>query len=99
MTDINFVDGQGISIQTSDNVDGGQDVEIANLIFGIDPAEDGQVLTVDSGSELGLVFADPAGSPADDLAVWMPLSTVVAGVPELVWGGDDSLIPTLTPLD
>lgn len=36
--------------------------------------------------------------PADDTVVWMPLTTVVAGDPELVWDGDDSLIPTLTPL-
>lgn len=26
--------------------------------------------------------------------VWMPLTTVVGGVPELVWDADDSLIPT-----
>lgn len=26
--------------------------------------------------------------------VWMPLTTVTGGVPELVWDGDDSLIPT-----
>lgn len=40
--------------------------------------------------------ADGAGSdPADDTQVWMPLTTVVGGTPELVWDGDDSLIPTL----
>lgn len=38
------------------------------------------------------------GGPAADTAVWMPLTTVSAGVPELVWGGDDGLIPTLIPL-
>lgn len=26
---------------------------------------------------------------------WMPLTTVVSGVPDLVWDGDDELIPTL----
>jgi hypothetical protein len=29
--------------------------------------------------------------------VWMPLTTVIAGVPELVWDSDDSLIPTEVP--
>lgn len=39
----------------------------------------------------------PHGSdPADDSAAWMPLTTVVGGEPELVWDGDDSLIPTLS---
>lgn len=42
--------------------------------------------------------AGPGTEPADDTQVWMPLSTVVAGVPELVWDGDDSLIPTLVPV-
>jgi hypothetical protein len=36
--------------------------------------------------------------PADDTSAWMPLTTVVGGDPELVWDGDDSLIPTLVPL-
>lgn len=39
-----------------------------------------------------------ATAPADDTSVWMPLTTVVGGDPELVWDGDDSLIPTLTPI-
>lgn len=30
--------------------------------------------------------------------VWMPLTTVVGGVPELVWEDDDSLIPTKVPI-
>lgn len=39
----------------------------------------------------------PHGSdPASDTAAWMPLTTVVAGDPVLVWDGDDSLIPTLS---
>jgi hypothetical protein len=37
----------------------------------------------------------PSGSPAG--AIWMPLTTVVAGVPQLVWDANDSLIPTLVP--
>jgi len=38
------------------------------------------------------------GDPADDPAVWMPLTTVTGGVPELVWDADDGLIPTLLPI-
>lgn len=34
---------------------------------------------------------------ADTGRVWMPLTTVVAGEPELVWDDDDSLIPTEVP--
>jgi len=41
----------------------------------------------------------PSGSPVLDTAAWLPLTAVVGGVPELVWDDDDSLIPTLTPLD
>lgn len=32
-----------------------------------------------------------------DAAVWMPLTTVVGGVPQLVWDADGSLIPTKVP--
>lgn len=35
---------------------------------------------------------------AAETHVTMPLTTVVGGVPELVWGADDSLIPTEVPL-
>jgi hypothetical protein len=35
-------------------------------------------------------------SPAD-LAGWMPLTTVVGGVPDLVWDSTDNLIPTYGP--
>ena len=31
--------------------------------------------------------------------VWLPLTTVVGGVPELVWDADDSLIPTSVPVE
>jgi hypothetical protein len=54
-----------------------------------------------TGTDLGggvIEIAATGGSPADDTQVWMPLTTVVGGTPELVWGADDSLIPTLTPL-
>lgn len=30
--------------------------------------------------------------------VWMPLTTVVGGVPDLVWDANDSLIPTWVPV-
>lgn len=97
---LNFVEGEGISVQLSANPGGDTDVldvEISSLVP--EPGADGQVLTSDSTDPAGMRWADPDGSPADDPAVWMPLTTVVAGVPELVWDGDDNLIPTLTPLD
>jgi hypothetical protein len=54
-----------------------------------------------TGTDLGggvIEIAAGGGSPADDTLVWMPLTTVTGGTPELVWDADDSLIPTLTPL-
>jgi hypothetical protein len=39
-----------------------------------------------------------AVDPADDTAVWMPLTTTVAGDDVLVFDADHSLIPTLIPL-
>jgi hypothetical protein len=38
------------------------------------------------------------GDPADDPTVWLPLTTVIGGVPDLVWDANDSLIPTLTAI-
>ena len=52
----------------------------------------------DQGGGSALVEFTGSVDPADDTAVWMPLTTVVAGDPELVWDGSDSLIPTLTPI-
>jgi hypothetical protein len=46
----------------------------------------------------GAYTVPPGASPAGDTQVWMPLTTVFAGEPVLVWDGDDNLIPTLTPL-
>ena len=56
-----------------------------------------------TGTDLGAgvieIAATAASSnPADDPAVWLPLTTVSGGNPELVWDADDNLIPTLTPL-
>lgn len=31
-------------------------------------------------------------------SAWLPLTTVVGGVPDLVWSGTDALIPTYGPL-
>jgi hypothetical protein len=62
----------------------------------------GQVLTKTSGADYMTAWQTPTGgggggaSPADT-AAWLPLTTVVAGVPDLVWDADDSLIPTLIP--
>lgn len=40
-----------------------------------------------------------SGNPALDAHVWMALTSVVDGEPVLVWDDDDSLIPTLVPLE
>lgn len=61
---------------------------------------DGQVLTADSSAATGVKWSSAAttgGTSPTDTAGWMPLTTVVAGVPELVWSEDDSLIPTYGP--
>jgi len=58
---------------------------------------DGDALVYDAGSSKW-VPGTIATDPADDTQVWMPLTTVVGGSPELVWDADDSLIPTLEPL-
>ncbi len=40
----------------------------------------------------------PSSDPSTDTKVWMPLTTVVGGVPQLVWDANNSLIPTLVPI-
>jgi len=37
------------------------------------------------------------GVSPSDTAGWMPLSTVLAGVPDLVWDSNNNLIPTYGP--
>ena len=39
-----------------------------------------------------------ASGVASGALVVLPLTTVVAGIPELVWDADDSLIPTIVPV-
>jgi hypothetical protein len=60
---------------------------------------DGLVGT-DNGDHTVTIDATAGGgsSPAADTVVWMPLTTVVSSVPELVWDATNSLIPTLTPI-
>jgi hypothetical protein len=43
------------------------------------------------------IWAGGGGTTPADTAGWMPLSTVVGGVPDLVWDSTDSLIPTYGP--
>jgi hypothetical protein len=43
-------------------------------------------------------YSTPAGDPASATQAWLPLTTVVGGVPDLVWSGADSLIATLATL-
>lgn len=42
--------------------------------------------------------ADALYDPSTLGRVWMPLTTVVSGTPELVWDDDDSLVPTEVPI-
>ncbi len=60
------------------------------------PPVDGGVPTYDAGTQKHT--SQVPGSPAADVSVWMPLTTVVGGEPVLVWDGSDQLIPTLTPI-
>jgi hypothetical protein len=71
----------------------------ADTVSRLGVGTDGEVLMADSGESTGLKWdSPPGGDPGDDAYVWMPLTTVVGSDPELVWDGDDSLIPTLTPI-
>lgn len=53
----------------------------------------GATVTDDGGGQVTVTIDAASGTTA-----WMPLTTVVGGVPELVWDDDDSLIPTEVPL-
>lgn len=72
--------------------------------IGSDTIEDGTIVNADVSdtaaievSKLEDGWAAGAVSP-DNTHAWMPLTTVSAGVPDLVWDGDDQLIPTLTSI-
>lgn len=58
--------------------------------------------TVDADGRLtaaaDVAITGTGGASPDDDHVWMPLTTVVAGAPELVWDADDNLIPTYIPI-
>jgi hypothetical protein len=64
-----------------------------------EPADDGVVeirLDLPSfGAELAPILLAYEILPQH---VWMPLTTVVAGEPELVWDADDALVPTHAPI-
>jgi hypothetical protein len=105
---INFVEGDGISIQASESVDSEQwDVEIASTVTGaaadaadvsIDDAG-GYYTATDVEGALQELGATPPGDPAADTKVWMPLTTTITGGDDvLVFDADHSLIPTLIPL-
>jgi hypothetical protein len=57
------------------------------------------VLTKTSATDYATNWQTPSGggggSPASDTAVWMPLTTTLAGDDVLVFDADHSLIPTL----
>jgi hypothetical protein len=104
---INFVEGEGISIQAAESVDSEKwDVEIASTVTG-GAADAADVAITDAGGyytatdvegALQELAATPPGDPAADTKVWMPLTTTVAGDDVLVFDADHSLVPTLIPL-
>lgn len=53
--------------------------------------------TTAASSESIKVYVDTQVAAAGSDRIWMPLTTVVGGVPELVWDDDNSLIPTEVP--
>jgi len=98
------IDATGGGDVTTDDVwDAKGDLVVAS---GADAADnlsvgtDGQILTADAASPLGVKWAaaPASGATADDTACWMPLTTTVGGDDILVFDADHSLIPTLVPL-
>lgn len=73
----------------------------ATVVARLGVGADGQVLTADAASALGLKWATAAAVPthARDLTTaYAPLTTDIAGVPDLVWDADNSLILTEVPI-
>lgn len=81
------VAAEGVLVGTRDRI---------NLIAGpntiITVTDDG------GGSKVDIEIESTGGGGGSSTHVWMPLTTVVGGVPELVWDADNSLIPTLVPI-
>lgn len=86
--------GSGSSVTLSDTVED-------ETTWGITPSA-GVATTAARGDHTHGSPEEPTGTgdPGDDTHVWMPLTTVIDGDPELVWDEPSlSLIPTLVPLD
>jgi hypothetical protein len=67
--------------------------ELPSLAQALDDLTDVVVTAEAAGDRLRFDGADWVNTRR----VWMPLTTVIAGVPEFVWDSDDSLVPTEVP--
>jgi hypothetical protein len=59
----------------------------------------GRGVTATHGGGGAITVTVPGGATPDDTHGWMPLTTVVGGVPDVVWDANNSLIPTYVPFD
>jgi hypothetical protein len=67
--------------------------ELPPLAQSLDDLTDVTIASVASGDHLRYA----GGEWRNSRHAWIPLTTVIAGVPELVWDADNSLIPTEVP--